>query len=104
MKTLLQAVIVATALTAPLAAFAQSNQGVTRAEVRAQVVQLEHVGYRPNQGNATDYPNKLQAAEARVAAQNGGTEGYGGVAAGSSASGAPVLTMPANSASLYKGH
>jgi hypothetical protein len=39
-------------------------------------------------GNNPDYPAGIQAAEARVAAQNGGASSYGGVVSGSSAFGA----------------
>ena len=47
MKSLIQAVVVAAALAAPVAVFAQSNQPVTRAQVRAELVQLEKAGYHP---------------------------------------------------------
>ena len=43
--------------------------GVTRAQVRAQLVQIETAGYNPA-ADHTQYPKNLQAAEARVAAQN----------------------------------
>ena len=36
MKSLIQAVVIAAVLAAPVASFAQSNQPVTRAEVRAR--------------------------------------------------------------------
>jgi len=36
---------VALAFAAPVASFAQSNQPLTRAEVREQIVQLEKAGY-----------------------------------------------------------
>ena len=55
MKTLISAVVVAAALVAPVASFAQSNQPLTRAEVRAQLVQLEKAGYNPI-GDHVDYP------------------------------------------------
>jgi hypothetical protein len=70
MKTLISAVVVAAALAAPVASFAQSNQPVTRAQVRAELVQLEKAGYNPV-GDHVDYPANLQAAQARVDAQNG---------------------------------
>ncbi|OUL80970.1 DUF4148 domain-containing protein, partial [Paraburkholderia hospita] len=53
MKSLIQAVVIAAALAAPLAAFAQSNQPITRAQVRAQLVQLEKAGYHPGDGDNT---------------------------------------------------
>ena len=87
MKSLIQAVVVAAALAAPVAVFAQSNQPVTRAQVRAELVQLEKAGYRPGDGDNTRYPEAIQAAEAKVAAQNGATSAYGGVVNGSSDAG-----------------
>jgi len=70
----------------PVASFAQSNQPVTRAQVRAELVQLEKAGYNPATANKYDYPAEIQAAEARVAAQNAATS-YGPVGNGSSQSG-----------------
>ncbi|MFM0227638.1 DUF4148 domain-containing protein [Paraburkholderia dipogonis] len=88
MKSLINAVAVALVLAAPVVSFAQSNQPVTRAEVRAQLVQLEKAGYDPARANSDDYPQNLQAAEARVAEQNGLATTYGGIVSGSSNSGA----------------
>ena len=47
MKSLIEAVVIAALIAAPLAAFAQSNQPVTRAQVRAELVQLEKAGLQP---------------------------------------------------------
>ncbi len=91
MKSLIQAVAVAVALVVPVASFAQSNAPVTRAQVRAELVQLEQAGYRPGDGDNAHYPEAIQAAEAKVNAKSG----YGGVAAGSSASGHRVVARPA---------
>jgi hypothetical protein len=91
MKSLIQIVVVAAALAAPVAVFAQSNQPVTRAQVRAELVQLEQAGWRPGEGDHTTYPAQIQAAEAKVAAENGDT-GVGGVANGSSESGRPTVS------------
>ncbi|WP_144148502.1 DUF4148 domain-containing protein [Paraburkholderia sp. BCC1884] len=100
MKTLISAVVVAAALVAPVASFAQSNQPVTRAEVRAQLAQLEKAGYNPI-GDHTDYPANLQAAQARVDAQNGTAQavnsGYGSPIAGASQSGRPITSSDRNS-------
>lgn len=89
MKSLIEAVVIAALITAPLAAFAQSNQPLTRAQVRAQLVQLEQAGYDPATASVYDYPDNIQAAEARVAAQNANaqTSGYGSAAHGSSQAG-----------------
>jgi hypothetical protein len=94
MKSLIKAVAVALVLAAPIASFAQSNQPLTRAEVRAQLVQLEKAGFRPGLSDPY-YPANIQAAEAHVAAQNGDTSGVGGVVSGSSAAGAHAYTSEA---------
>ena len=91
MKSLIQAVVVAAALAAPVAVFAQSNAPVTRAQVRAELVQLEKAGYNPAAADNATYPADIQAAEAKVAAQNDGT-GVGGVANGSSDTGRPPVS------------
>ena len=96
MKSLIQAVAVAAALVMPVASFAQSNAQsnapLTRAQVRAELVQLENAGYRPGDGDQTDYPIALQAAEAKVAAMNGQAGGYGGLAGGTSDAGRPPMS------------
>ena len=84
MKSLVQAVVIAAALAAPVAVFAQSNQPVTRAQVRADLVQVEKAGFNPARSNPNEYPANVQAAEARVAAQN---SAVGGVNNGSSQAG-----------------
>jgi len=109
MKTLISAVVVAAAVfAAPVASFAQSNQPVTRAQVRAELVQLEKAGYNPV-GDHVDYPENLQAAQARVDAQNGTAQavaqvansGYGAPIAGSSQAGRAVTT---DRSSVYFGN
>ncbi|CAN7754288.1 DUF4148 domain-containing protein [Caballeronia sp. dw_19] len=64
-------------LAAPAVSFAQTtDQPVTRAEVRADLIQLESAGWRPTSPQAA-YPNDIQTAEARV--HSGDTaSGYGG--------------------------
>jgi cytochrome c556 len=92
MKSLIQAVVVAAALAAPVAVFAQSNQPLTRAQVRAELVQLEKAGYNPARGEDPYYPADVQAAEVKVAAQNAATSGYGGVVTGTSDAGRPAVS------------
>ena len=109
MKKLIPAVIVAAAMAIPALSFAQSSQqGVTRAQVRAELVQLEQAGYNPS-GDQVNYPQNIQAAQARVTQQklaNGDTSGYGAPAVGTSQSGAPVLQPQhaAPSQAVYFGH
>ncbi|HVE11108.1 MAG TPA: DUF4148 domain-containing protein [Paraburkholderia sp.] len=93
MKTLIPALLVATLLAAPVASFAQasqSNQSLTRAQVRQDLVELEGVGYDPL-ADRQEYPRNIQRAEARLAAQKAqkaqGDTGYGAQAAGSSQTG-----------------
>ncbi|QBR01612.1 DUF4148 domain-containing protein [Paraburkholderia pallida] len=93
-KAFVQAIAIAAALAAPAVSFAQSNGPVTRAQVRQQLVQLEQAGYRPGDGDQTTYPVPIQQAEARVARESAVSNGYGGVAAGSSASGSRAVPAP----------
>ncbi|MGF6239239.1 MULTISPECIES: DUF4148 domain-containing protein [Paraburkholderia] len=89
MKSFIEAAVIAALIAAPLAAFAQSSQPLTRAEVRADLVQVEKAGYNPN--DWIHYPDNIQAAEARVAAEKGAAQadatGYGSGSNGSSQAG-----------------
>ncbi|SAL10489.1 membrane protein [Caballeronia terrestris] len=86
-KALIPAVVLAAALAAPTFANAQDNGPVTRAQVKAELIQLERAGYSPASDRAT-YPANLQAAQRRVDAQNGvAAASYGASVEGSSASG-----------------
>jgi len=95
-KALICLALAAGALAAPVLSFAQSNAPVTRAEVRADLVRVEQAGYQPGGGSDINYPTDIQAAEAKIAAENGqqqATQAYGGVAEnGTSSSGAPMHT------------
>lgn len=90
MKPLIQAIALIVVLAAPAASFAQSEQPLTRAEVKAQLKQLEQAGYNPAVATDATYPADIQAAEARVAAQN--ATGYGSPATGSSQAGSNAPT------------
>jgi len=82
-------VLIAGLIAAPVASFAQSSQPVSRAQVHAELAQVEKAGYDPR--DYVHYPENLQAAEAKVAAQNATVQaavsGYGGAADGASRSG-----------------
>lgn len=70
-------------LLTPVASWAQLTAPLTRAQVRAQLVQIEKAGYSPTQhAKDNNYPTDIQAAEARVAAQESAgrtaTSGMGG--------------------------
>lgn len=43
---------------------------LTRAEVRHELEELESVGYKPLQGDNSDYPADIQAAEQRLEAKH----------------------------------
>ncbi|CAE6806265.1 DUF4148 domain-containing protein [Paraburkholderia domus] len=57
------------ALVLPVAAFAQSAQPVSRAQVQAEMSQLEKVGYNPASRNDATYPVEIQAAGSRLSTQ-----------------------------------
>jgi len=65
-KHLISAAFLAASLVAPTLSFAQSAAPVTRASLRIQLAELEKAGYSPAAKNP-NYPNDLQAAEAKVA-------------------------------------
>jgi len=92
MKFLIQAVVVAAAIAAPVAVFAQSSQPITRAQVRAELIELEKAGYNPAHGEDPNYPADIQAAAAKVAAQHAAS-GFGGSVNGSSAAGRPGVSQ-----------
>ncbi|MDT8836736.1 DUF4148 domain-containing protein [Paraburkholderia fungorum] len=90
MKSFTKMVFIAALIAAPVASFAQSSLPVSRAQVRAELAQLEKAGYDPH--DWLHYPENIQAAEAKVAAQNAAAQapvsGYGGAVDGTSRSGA----------------
>ena len=91
MNSLIKAIAIAAVLSAPVASFAQSNQPVTRGQVNSELAQLEKAGYNPADADNAHYPADIQAAEAKVAAQNGATD-VGGTANGSSDLGHPAVS------------
>ena len=108
MRSLIKAAVLTIAIAAPVASFAQSNQSpVTRAQVRAELVQLESAGYKPAAGRDPYYPADAQIAEARVAAQNEPTQAgvpetsYGMSSSGSSQSGPATSAGRSPSQSIY---
>jgi Domain of unknown function (DUF4148) len=104
-KFLISALVLSSALAAPAFAFAQSNGPVTRAQVKAELVQLEKAGYNPG-GEDVNYPQDIQAAEQRVAQQQGiASSSYGSAANGTSVSGSRVHVAPDDAnQSIYFGH
>lgn len=88
---------IATAFGSPV--FAQtsadiSSGAVTRAQVRAGLVELQQAGYNPA-SDQTQYPANIQAAENRLQAQRGAAAtGYGPSIDGTSASGSTLNVTP----------
>ncbi|SDD76834.1 DUF4148 domain-containing protein [Paraburkholderia lycopersici] len=111
-RTLIQAALIAALAAAPALSFAQvqNNGPKTRAEVKAELIQLEKAGYNPATADDATYPSDIQAAEARVTQQEGvaqapaaDTSGYGPATAGSAQSGGqPPTVRP--SQSVYFGN
>jgi hypothetical protein len=111
MKSLIKVVAVAAALALPVACFAQSapqsaQQPADTGEY-VQIIQVEEIGYAPaadqNQPAAAAAPAQ---APSHDAAQAANADGYGGVASGSSKSGAPAFS-PVNDIglnSIYQHH
>jgi hypothetical protein len=71
MKALACLVLATGALAVPVVSFAQSAAPVTRAQVNDELSRLEAAGYRVSGDDHTTYPAKIQAAEAKVAAEDG---------------------------------
>lgn len=95
-RSVFPVVLVAAILSAPAITFAQqSNQPATRAQVRAELVELEKAGYNPARGEDPTYPADIQAAEAKVAAQRASANAYGGSTGGTSATGTSRAVVPA---------
>jgi hypothetical protein len=101
MKGLINAILAAIVFAVPVVSFAQSDSPVTRAEVRAELNQLQLAGYKPASGDEPNYPANIQAAEARVSA-SGSATGYGGATSGTSASGGGAAVRPAGTSDLNR--
>jgi hypothetical protein len=57
-------------LAAPVLSDAQSRDTETLVALRAELARLEQAGYNPHLGNDPRYPDDLQAARAKIAAQD----------------------------------
>ena len=91
MKTLGKLLAIALIVAAPVVSSAQENNSKSRAQVRAELVQLEQAGWRPFTGPDVRYPEDIQAAEKKVNGASSAT-GFGGVPDGTTASGRPAIT------------
>ncbi|RQT72436.1 DUF4148 domain-containing protein [Burkholderia cepacia] len=101
------ALLVAVSASAAAPAFAHEST-MSRAQVRAELVQVEQAGYRPGRANDPHYPDDLQAALTRVHANDAVTSdaaasGYGRDAVAATQSGSGPATRIAER-SIYFGH
>ncbi|MBN3817382.1 DUF4148 domain-containing protein [Paraburkholderia sp. Se-20369] len=114
MKTqLIAALLVAVSASFTAPAFASdeaqpTGATVTRAQVRAELHQLERAGYRPGRANDPHYPEDLQAALKRIHADDTvagdpAAAGYGANGEAAAQSGAKRVIRTAER-SIYFGH
>jgi uncharacterized protein YpmB len=102
MKSLLSAIVVASALIVPAVSFAQQANGpVTRAQVRAELVAAQKAGLL-NQ-NDVNYPKAVPQDSTTVVAAAQGSQDVGGVKASSSDAGAPA-SVQQRLFSTYRGN
>lgn len=101
MKSLLKAVALTVALAAPLAAFAQADQGLTREQVREQLVEFQQTSR--NQGAVAAQTAAPVAQTAAPVAQTDGS--FGGVSNSTSAAGVRYVSEAARTGpqSVYFG-
>jgi Domain of unknown function (DUF4148) len=104
-KSLVPAIVLASALGAPAFAYAQDADTVSRPAVKADLLQMEQSGYNVEGDHAT-YPAQTQAAEQRVEANRGITStSYGSPTDGSYAAGVRApMAQPVGTHSIYFGH
>jgi hypothetical protein len=105
MRTLAYTLMAASILSVPLASFAQAtNQPLTRAEVKQQLIEVEQAGYNPAASDDATYPAEIQAAERRVAmeqqAAQPGTGSYGPATNGSAQAGGQTMSPAASPANV----
>jgi len=68
MDVTIKAIVIGLAVAIPALSYGQSSNGpVTRAQVRAQLREVERAGYHPGRADDATYPQDIQAAEARIA-------------------------------------
>ena len=79
MKPILSTLVATAALCVTTLSLAQASQApVTRAQVKADLIQVENAGYHPGR-KESNYPVGIQAAEAKIHAQQPDDKSYGGV-------------------------
>ncbi|AXK68074.1 DUF4148 domain-containing protein [Burkholderia vietnamiensis] len=101
MNVKLKLLALSLAVLSPVASFAQSgNAPLTRAQVRAQLVQVENAGYFPARKEPS-YPDSIQAAERRISLERTGS-GVGSEPANQAGSGRHVWKN--DQSQLYRHH
>jgi hypothetical protein len=96
-KSLVPVIVIASALAAPSFAFAQNSSPITRSEVKAELVQFEQAGYKPDSGDNATYPVSIQAAAQRMSTPNGETAtSYGSPSNGTSHAGVRTVVPATN--------
>ncbi|KWH03945.1 hypothetical protein WT58_24140 [Burkholderia territorii] len=108
MKTQLIAALLVAASAAVSVPVLAREAVVTRAQVHAELVQLQQAGYVPGRANDPHYPDDLQAALTRIhaidtAAADAAASGYGADAAATTQSGSRAVARVAER-SIYFGH
>ena len=89
MKTLVHTVCAVAVIAVPIASLAQSDAGLTRAQVQAEIAQLQQAGFNPANANTVDFPANMQPSDASAAGQS---SGYGPATNGTSQMGRPAST------------
>ncbi|WP_028218133.1 DUF4148 domain-containing protein [Paraburkholderia oxyphila] len=89
MKTLVHTVCAAAVIAVPIASLAQSDGALTRAQVQAEIAQLQQAGFNPANANTVDFPANMPTAGASATDQN---SGYGPATNGSSQMGSRAST------------
>ncbi len=103
LKSLIPALVIASAFATPAFAQSSSDSGLTRAQVKAELAQMEQAGYNPSADHAT-YPQLTQVAEQRVTTREAASPAYGTSSNGSSAVGGRANgVQPAGAGSAYFG-
>jgi len=69
MKLVLYALATLSVAAVPAVSLAQSGKPLTRAQVIAELIEVEHAGFHPGSVDYVEYPGNLQAAEAHIAAK-----------------------------------
>ncbi|MBB5503210.1 DUF4148 domain-containing protein [Paraburkholderia sp. MM5384-R2] len=108
MKYVLLTFATAIMLGVPVVAFARhASAPITRAQVRAELIQIGNAGYYPAKRDTSTYPSDIQAAEARIARKNvagaGSDSGMGSATSDASQSGRRIAPA-SDSTHLFAHH